>query len=239
MSGKALVIVPTYNEKENIEKLIGKVLEKDECLEMLIVDDNSPDGTGDLVDGIVAGNPRVHVMHRAGKLGLGSAYRAGFRWALERDYELVFEMDADFSHDPRYIPDFLVASQEADLVIGSRYVKGVNVVNWPMSRLLLSYGASIYTRVITGLPVKDPTGGFKCFHRRVLEALDLDNVQSEGYSFQIEVSFKVHRKGFKIVEIPIIFVDRHSGTSKMDKKIVREAVWMVWWLKLQALMGRI
>ncbi len=239
MSGKALVIVPTYNEKENIEKLIGKVLEKDECLEMLIVDDNSPDGTGELVDGIVAGNPRVHVMHRAGKLGLGSAYRAGFHWALERDYELVFEMDADFSHDPRYIPDFLVAAQEADLVIGSRYVKGINVVNWPMSRLLLSYGASIYTRVITGLPVKDPTGGFKCFHRRVLEALDLDNVQSEGYSFQIEVSFKVHRKGFKIIEIPIIFVDRHSGTSKMDKKIVREAVWMVWWLKLQALMGRI
>ncbi len=239
MSGKALVIVPTYNEKENIENLIGQVLEKDECLEMLIVDDNSPDGTGELVDGVRAQNPRVHVMHREGKMGLGSAYKAGFRWALERDYELVFEMDADFSHDPRYLPDFLAAAKEADLVIGSRYVQGVNVVNWPMSRLLLSYGASIYTRVITGLPVKDPTGGFKCFHRRVLEALDLDKVQSEGYSFQIEVSFKVYRKGFKIREIPIIFVDRHSGTSKMDKKIVKEAVWMVWWLKLQALMGRI
>ncbi len=239
MSDKALVIVPTYNEKENIENLISQVLEKDEQLEMLIVDDNSPDGTGKLVDGIREQNPRVHVMHREGKMGLGSAYRAGFRWALERDYELVFEMDADFSHDPRYIPDFLAAAPGADLVIGSRYVKGVNVVNWPMSRLLLSYGASIYTRVITGLPVKDPTGGFKCFHRRVLEALDLDKVQSEGYSFQIEVSFKVHRKGFKIQEIPIIFVDRHSGTSKMDKRIVREAIWMVWWLKLQALMGRI
>ncbi len=239
MSGKALVIVPTYNEKENIEKLIGQVLEKDECLEMLIVDDNSPDGTGELVDGVRAQNPRVHVMHREGKLGLGSAYKAGFRWALERDYELVFEMDADFSHDPRYLPDFLAAAREADLVIGSRYVQGVNVVNWPMSRLLLSYGASIYTRVITGLPVKDPTGGFKCFHRRVLEALELDKVRSEGYSFQIEVSFKVYRKGFRIKEIPIIFVDRHSGTSKMDKKIVKEAVWMVWWLKLQALMGRI
>jgi dolichol-phosphate mannosyltransferase len=239
MSYKALVIVPTYNEKENIEILISQVLEKDVGLEMLIVDDNSPDGTGELVDSMRERNPRVHVMHREGKMGLGSAYRAGFRWALERDYELVFEMDADFSHDPRYIPDFLAASKEADLVIGSRYVQGINVVNWPMSRLLLSYGASIYTRVITGLPVKDPTGGFKCFHRRVLEALDLDRVLSEGYSFQIEVSFKVHRKGFKIKEIPIIFVDRHSGTSKMDKKIVKEAVWMVWWLKLQALMGSI
>ncbi|MBW7998238.1 MAG: polyprenol monophosphomannose synthase [Candidatus Glassbacteria bacterium] len=239
MNDKALVIVPTYNEKENIVNLIAQVLEKDERLEMLIVDDNSPDGTGEVVDGISAENPRVHVMHREAKLGLGSAYRAGFRWALERDYELVFEMDADFSHDPRYLPDFFAAATEADLVIGSRYVKGINVVNWPMSRLLLSYGASIYTRVITGLPVKDPTGGFKCFHRRVLESLDLDKVQSEGYSFQIEVSFKVHRKGFKIKEIPIVFVDRHSGTSKMGKKIVIEAVWMVWWLKLQALMGLI
>jgi dolichol-phosphate mannosyltransferase len=239
MNGKALVIVPTYNEKENIEKLISQVLEQDERLEMLIVDDSSPDGTGELVDNLAAGNDRIHVMHREGKLGLGSAYRAGFSWALERDYELVFEMDADFSHDPSYLPDFLVASQEADLVIGSRYIKGINVVNWPMSRLLLSYGASFYTRFITGLPVKDPTGGFKCFHRRVLESLDLDKVQSEGYSFQIEVSFKIHRKGFKIKEIPIIFIDRHSGTSKMDRKIVLEAVWMVWWLKLQAVMGLI
>ena len=239
MSDRALVVVPTYNEKENILNLISLVLEKDECLEMLVVDDNSPDGTGALVDEISRVNPRVHAMHREGKQGLGSAYRAGFRWALERDYELVFEMDADFSHDPRYLPDFLSAAAEADLVIGSRYVKGINVVNWPMSRLLLSYGASIYTRIITGLPVKDPTGGFKCFHRRVLEALDLDKVQSEGYSFQIEVSFKVHRKGFKIKEIPIVFVDRHSGTSKMDGGIVIEAVWMVWWLKLQALLGLI
>jgi dolichol-phosphate mannosyltransferase len=239
MSDKALVVVPTYNEKENIQTLIDQVLEKDPRLEMLVVDDNSPDGTGQMVEEISASNPRVHVMHREGKLGLGSAYRAGFRWALERDYELVFEMDADFSHDPRYLPDFLAASGEADLVIGSRYVKGINVVNWPMSRLLLSYGASFYTRIITGLPVKDPTGGFKCFHRRVLESLDLEKVQSEGYSFQIEVSFKVHRKGFKIKEIPIIFVDRHSGTSKMDGGIVIEAVWMVWWLKLQALLGLI
>lgn len=234
-----LVVVPTYNEKENIERLTAQVLAVDPGLEILIVDDNSPDGTGDIADRMAAENPRVHVMHRPGKMGLGSAYREGFRYALERDYELVFEMDADFSHDPKYLPDFLAAADECDLVIGSRYVSGINVVNWPMSRLLLSYGASFYTRVITGLPVRDPTAGFKCFNRRVLESLDLDSIQSEGYSFQIEVHFKVWRKGFRIKEIPIIFIDRHSGTSKMSRKIVFEAVWMVWWLKLQALFGRI
>ncbi|MEA1997431.1 MAG: polyprenol monophosphomannose synthase [Gemmatimonadota bacterium] len=236
---KALVIVPTYNEKENIHSLVDKVLEVNSGLEVLVVDDNSPDGTGSMADSMAERDLRVHVMHRAGKLGLGSAYRDGFRYALERDYELVFEMDADFSHDPKYLEDFLDAALEADLVLGSRYVSGVNVVNWPITRLLLSYGASIYTRVITGMPVKDPTGGFKCFRREVLEALDLDRIQSDGYSFQIEVSFKVWRKGFRIKEIPIVFVDRHSGSSKMSKKIVREAVWMVWWLKIQALLGRI
>lgn len=236
---KALVIVPTYNERENIEKLAAGVLEKSGKLELLVVDDNSPDGTGELADSMARDDPRVHVLHRGGKLGLGSAYLEGFRWALARDYDCVFEMDADFSHDPRYLPDFLAAIEDADLVLGSRYVRGINVVNWPMSRLLLSYGASLYTRVITGLPVKDPTGGFKCFRREVLEALDLDSIQSDGYSFQIEVSFKVWRKGFRIREIPIIFVDRHSGTSKMDRGIVLEAIWMVWWLKLQALMGRL
>ncbi len=236
---KALIIVPTYNERENIRKLVGEVLEKDSRLEMLIVDDNSPDGTGELADQLAEQDSRVHAIHRQSKLGLGSAYREGFRWALERDYDLIFEMDADFSHDPCYLKDFLKAAGDADLVIGSRYVSGINVVNWPMSRLFLSYGASLYTRFITGMPVKDPTAGFKCFHREVLESLELGRIQSDGYSFQIEVNFKVWRKKFRIQEIPIVFVDRHSGTSKMNRRIVFEAVWMVWWLKLQALMDLI
>ena len=236
---KALVIIPTYNERNNVEQILEAVMGVDERIEVLIVDDNSPDGTGELADKIAASNPRVHVMHRKGKLGLGSAYRDGFRYALEYDYELIFEMDADFSHDPRYLPDFLEAIRDNDLVLGSRYVSGVNVVNWPMRRLMLSYGASYYTRAITGMPIKDPTGGFKCFRRRVLESLDLNRIQSDGYSFQIEVSFKVWRKKFRIKEIPIIFVDRHSGTSKMNRRIVFEAVWMVWWLKIQSILGRI
>ena len=236
---KSLVIIPTYNERNNVERLLEAVMGVDERIEVLIVDDNSPDGTGELADKIAASNPRVHVMHRKGKLGLGSAYRDGFRYALEYDYELIFEMDADFSHDPRYLPDFLEAIRDNDLVLGSRYVSGVNVVNWPMRRLMLSYGASYYTRAITGMPIKDPTGGFKCFRRRVLESLDLNRIQSDGYSFQIEVSFKVWRKKFRIKEIPIVFVDRHSGTSKMNRRIVFEAVWMVWWLKIQSILGRI
>jgi dolichol-phosphate mannosyltransferase len=236
---KALVIIPTYNERNNVERLLQAVMGVDERIEVLIVDDNSPDGTGELADKIAASNPRVHVMHRKGKLGLGSAYRDGFRYALECDYEIVFEMDADFSHDPRYLPDFLEAIKDNDLVLGSRYISGVNVVNWPMRRLMLSYGASYYTRAITGMPIKDPTGGFKCFRRRVLESLDLNRIQSDGYSFQIEVSFKVWRKKFRIKEIPIVFVDRHSGTSKMNRRIVFEAVWMVWWLKIQSILGRI
>ena len=236
---KALVIVPTYNERNNVEQLLEAVLGVNEGIEVLIVDDNSPDGTGELADEIAASNPRVHVMHRKGKLGLGSAYRDGFRYALEHDYELIFEMDADFSHDPRHLPGFLEAIKDNDLVLGSRYVSGVNVVNWPMRRLMLSYGASYYTRAITGMPIKDPTGGFKCFRRKVLESLDLSRIQSDGYSFQIEVNFKVWRKKFRIKEIPIVFVDRHSGTSKMNRRIVFEAVWMVWWLKIQSLLGRI
>jgi len=239
MARKTLVIVPTYDEKDNIQKLIPQVLECDPSIEMLVIDDGSPDGTGDVVEKIGRENKRVHLLRRKGKMGLGSAYRDGFRWALQHDYQLVFEMDADFSHDPKYLRDFLQAAEDADLVIGSRYVSGINVVNWPLRRLILSYGASWYTRFITGLPVKDPTGGYKCFRREVLEALDLERIQSDGYSFQIEVSFKVWRKKFRIREIPIVFVDRHSGTSKMNKKIVLEAIWMVWWLKLQALIGRI
>ncbi|MCA9782136.1 MAG: polyprenol monophosphomannose synthase [Candidatus Delongbacteria bacterium] len=236
---RMLVIVPTYNEAENIERLADEVLAQDACIELLVVDDNSPDGTGEIADRLAGDSGRVHVLHRAGKLGLGTAYVAGFRWAIERGYDYICEMDADFSHDPRVLPVFLKTIGEADLVIGSRYVTGVNVVNWPLSRLLLSYGASMYTRIITGMPVKDPTGGFKCFRRQTLEALDLDRIRSGGYSFQIEVNFKVWRKGLRIQEIPIIFVDRAVGRSKMSKAIVREAVWMVWRLKLRSLLGRL
>jgi len=234
-----LVIVPTYNESENLERLADEVLAQDPSIELLVVDDNSPDGTGDIADRLAASLGRVHVLHRAGKLGLGTAYVAGFRWAIERGYDFICEMDADFSHDPKVLPSFLKEIATADLVIGSRYITGVNVVNWPLSRLLLSYGASLYTRYITGMPVKDPTGGFKCFRRQTLEALDLDRIRSGGYSFQIEVNFKVWRKGLNIREIPIIFVDRAVGSSKMSKVIVREAVWMVWKLKLRSMLGRL
>jgi dolichol-phosphate mannosyltransferase len=237
---RALVIIPTYNEAANIVQIVPRVLEQDPRLEVLIVDDHSPDGTGAAADRLAAENPRVHVLHREGKQGLGKAYVAGFRWALERDYAYVFEMDADFSHDPKHLPAFLAAIQEADLVLGSRYLnRRATVVNWPMTRLLLSYGANIYARWVTGLKLYDATGGFKCFRRRVLEAVDLRAVHSNGYSFQIEMSFRAWRLGFKIKEIPIVFVDRADGTSKMSGAIVREAVWMVWRLRLQALLGRL
>ena len=240
MADRALVIVPTYNERDNIGRLIPAVLSQDPCLEVLVVDDGSPDGTGALVDDIVKTNSRVHVLHREGKLGLGTAYIAGFRWALERKYDLVFEMDADFSHNPERLPEFLAAIKEADLVLGSRYQNGhVNVVNWPMSRLFLSYCANIYARGITGLPVFDATGGFKCFRRNVLEAIDLNSVRSNGYAFQIEMSFRAWKRGFRLLEIPIIFVDRTEGVSKMSKRIVREAIWMVWRLRWYGLTGRI
>ena len=232
MPERSLVIVPTYNEKENIAKLISAVLAEDPSIDMLIVDDGSPDGTGALVDAIAESEPRVHAIHRASKLGLGTAYVAGFRWALERDYAFIFEMDADFSHAPTKLPHFLHAIRGADLVIGSRYQNGqVNVVNWPMSRLFLSYSANIYARKVTGVPIFDATGGFKCFRRKVLEAIDLSDVRSNGYAFQIEMTFRAWKKGFRIVEIPIVFVDRTEGSSKMSKRIVREAVWMVWRLR--------
>jgi dolichol-phosphate mannosyltransferase len=237
---RALVIVPTYNERFNIARLIPAILAQDPSLEILVVDDGSPDGTGAIVDGIAANNARVHVIHRAEKLGLGTAYIAGFRWALERKYDLVFEMDADFSHNPERLPEFLAAIKESDVVLGSRYQDGhVNVVNWPMSRLFLSYGANIYARAVTGLPIFDTTGGFKCFRRNVLESIDLNSVKSNGYAFQIEVSYRVWKRGFSLVEIPIIFVDRAEGVSKMSKKIVREAIWMVWRLRWWSLTGRI
>ena len=220
--------------------MINAILKQDASIDVLVVDDGSPDGTGVLVDRVAAANPRVFAIHRAGKLGLGTAYVAGFKWALQRDYQFVFEMDADFSHAPDRLPVFLQAIQTADLVIGSRYQNGqVNVVNWPMGRLFLSYSANIYARRVTGLPVFDATGGFKCFRRRVLEAIDLDDIKSNGYAFQIEMNMRVWKKGFRIVEIPIVFVDRSEGASKMSKKIVREAVWMVWRLRWWAVRGKI
>ena len=239
-SERALVIVPTYNERENIERLIAAVLAQDASLEILVVDDGSPDGTGEIVDRIATQNPRVHATHRPRKMGLGTAYLAGFRWALARDYAYIFEMDADFSHDPAHLPQFLDAIQTADLVLGSRYRNGrVTVVNWPMTRLLLSYCANIYARVATGLQLGDATGGFKCFRRTVLEAIPLDEVRSNGYAFQIEMSFRAIRKGFRISEIPIVFVDRTDGVSKMSKHIIREAIWMVWRLRWWALTGKV
>ncbi len=239
MPERALVIVPTYNESRNLPQVVPAILAQDLRLEVLVVDDSSPDGTGKLADDMAARNPRIHVLHRERKEGLGRAYLAGFRWALARPYEYVLEMDADFSHDPKFLPKFLAAVEHADLVIGSRYKTGVNVINWPMARLLLSYFANVYARVVTGLPLTDATGGFKCFRRRALEAVELDRVRSNGYAFQIEMSFRVWKKGLRIVEIPIVFVDRVEGQSKMNKRIVREAVWMVWWLRLRAMVGRL
>ena len=239
MADRALVCVPTYNESDNLPKIVPAILEQDPRLEVLVIDDGSPDGTGALADQMAAADPRVHVLHRTAKEGLGKAYLAGFQWALARDYALIFEMDADFSHDPKYLKHFLKSIQEADLVLGSRYKTGVNVVNWPMSRLLLSFFANKYVKWVTGMPLTDATGGFKCFRRGVLEAIDLDRVRSNGYAFQIEMSFRARRKGFRLLEIPIVFVDRVEGQSKMNKKIVREAIWMVPWLRLSALVGRI
>ena len=240
MSERALVIVPTYNERENIRAIIDAALSKDPRIDMLIVDDGSPDGTGAIVDEIAAANPRVHCLHRAGKMGLGTAYLEGFRWALQREYEYVFEMDADFSHNPDHLPEFLRRIEDADLVLGSRYRNGrVTVVNWPMTRLLLSYFANIYARGVTGLQLYDSTGGFKCFRRKVLETIDLNAVKSNGYAFKIEMSLRAWKKGFRIVEIPIVFVDRTEGESKMSKRIVREAVWMVWRLRWWSLTGKL
>ena len=240
MSDIALVIIPTYNEAENLPQIVPLILEQDPRLRVLVVDDDSPDGTGRLADELAGRDSRVHVIHREGKQGLGTAYLAGFRWALERDYACVFEMDADFSHDPKHLPQFLDAIQQADLVLGSRYLEGrVTVVNWPMPRLLLSYCANLYARVVTGHRLFDATGGFKCYRRAVIEAIDLDAVGSNGYAFQIEMSFRARSLGFKIVEIPIVFVDRTEGTSKMSGKIIREAVWVVWRLRFQHLLGRL
>ena len=237
MPGKTLIIIPTYNEMDNISRLIPDLLERYENLDILVVDDNSPDGTGDHVEALSKQNPRIKIIKRSRKQGLGTAYIAGFKYAIQHEYEYIFEMDADFSHDPKEIKNFLEAAEKYDLVLGSRYVKGVNVINWPMRRLLLSYFANKYTRFITGMPIQDATGGFKCFRRKVLEAINLDQIGSNGYAFQIEMTFKAWKKGFKVGEIPIVFVDRMKGTSKMSKKIVREAIFMVWKLRIRSVLG--
>jgi dolichol-phosphate mannosyltransferase len=236
---RALIIFPTYNEKDNIEKIVHAVLPLDARIHVLIVDDNSPAGTGQIADRLAANEPKGKVLHRIKKEGLGKAYIAGFRWAIENGFDYIFEMDADFSHGPEYLRDFLREIQQYDVVIGSRYISGVNVINWPMARLLLSYYANAYTRIVTGPPLRDATGGFKCFRREVLEAINLDEVHGTGYVFQIEMSMRAWKKGFKIKEIPIVFVDRVAGTSKMSKKIMREAIWLVWLLRVKSMFGKL
>lgn len=236
---KILVVIPTYNEAENIQRLIPAVLRQAPNIDILVVDDGSPDGTGKLVKEIMATSPRVGLIEREGKQGLGTAYVAGFKYAIQNGYDYVFEMDADFSHNPNDIPVFLSKIREYDLVIGSRYIHGVRVLNWPMNRLLLSYSANVYTKIITGLPVRDATGGFKCYRIEALKSIDLDKIRSNGYAFQIEMSFKVWKKGFRLVEIPIIFTDRRSGVSKMSRSIVYEAVFMLWKLRFGSLLNRL
>ena len=238
--GPFLVVVPTYNEADNIARLVPRILEQDARLHVLVVDDASPDGTADVAEELARErrDDRVHVLRRPGKLGLGSAYIDGFRWGLERGYALFFEMDADFSHNPEHLPTFLRAIASHDLVLGARYLEGrVTVVNWPMTRLLLSYFGSLYARIITGLPLHDLTTGFKCFRRRVLEELNLGAVESEGYAFQIEMTFRTWKAGFSVGQIPIVFVEREEGESKMSHRIVREAVWKVWKFRLLDVFG--
>ena len=230
---KSLVIVPTYNERENLPTLVKRVLELPATVDLLIVDDHSPDGTGQVADDLAVKHSRIQVLHRKGKNGLGRAYCAGFMWALARDYAFIFEMDGDLSHNPDDIVRFLEAIQDADLAIGSRYCNGIRVINWPLNRLMLSLAAAKYVRVITGMPFSDPTGGFKCFRRRALESIDLAAVDSNGYSFQIELTHKIWRQGMRVVEVPIIFTDRFHGTSKMSPKIVREALRVTWKLLFQ------
>lgn len=245
---RALIIIPTYNEADNAENIVRAVLAEepktpDVSLSILIVDDNSPDGTADIVRRLQAdpeiGPERLHLLPRPGKMGLGTAYVDGFKYGLKLGFDYIFEMDADFSHDPDEVPNFLREIKDYDLVLGSRYITGANVANWPLRRLLLSYYANKYARIVTGIRVYDTTGGFKCFRREVLEAIDLDGIHSNGYAFQIEMNFRAWRKKFRIKEIPIVFVDRRAGTSKMNKSIVREAMLLVWKLKLKAISGEL
>ncbi len=242
MQNQILVIVPTYNEAHNIPKIIESVLNLDEPTHLLVVDDGSPDGTGDIVEELISSyEGRLHLIRRSGKLGLGTAYVRGFKYALENGYTYVCEMDADFSHNPRDIPSLVeeVRSGNADVAIGSRYSNGISIINWPLSRLILSYGANLYARLITGLPVKDTTAGFKCIHRKVLDAISVEGIRSNGYAFQIELHFRAWKAGFRLKEVSIIFRERQEGISKMSKKIVWEAIWRVWFLKFQSLFGKL
>ncbi|MDG2282008.1 MAG: polyprenol monophosphomannose synthase [Longimicrobiales bacterium] len=237
---RILVIIPTYDEAENLPRIVPRVLEQDPRIEVLVVDDASPDGTGQVADELALREPRVQVLHRQGKEGLGRAYLAGFQYGMEQGFDILFEMDADFSHPPDALPGLIEKFSDADVVIGSRYVDGrVTVANWPMSRLLVSYFGSRYARIITGMPVRDGTGGFNGWTRDVLERVDLSRVQSNGYAFQIELKFRAYRAGFRLIESPILFTERDTGESKMSKKIVREAVWRVWWLRIQDILGRL
>ncbi|MGA2787089.1 MAG: polyprenol monophosphomannose synthase [Verrucomicrobiota bacterium] len=231
-----LIIVPTYNERENLARMAERLLKLPVPVDLLVVDGNSSDGTGKIADELAAKHPQIHVLHEQQKSGLGRAYISGFKWALEKKYEFIFEMDCDFSHDPGEIPNFLDAMSRdggTDLVLGSRYTGGVRVLNWPLKRLLLSRCAGIYVWLITGMPITDPTGGYKCFRRRALQAIALDAIRSDGYSFQIEVTHRLWRDGFKVAEVPITFTERVEGHSKLTRDIVVEAFWMVWWLWLQ------
>lgn len=237
---RALIIIPTYNEADNIEKLINEIFKQDYksvLVDILVIDDNSSDGSANLVKAIQ--NERVKIIERPSKMGLGTAYITGFKYAIQNNYDYVFEMDADFSHDPEALPLFLEKIGEYDLVIGSRYIEGIAVVNWPLSRLIISIGASYYTRMITFLPVKDVTAGFMCYKVSALKSIDLDSVHSNGYSFQIEMKFRLWKKGFKLIEIPIVFIDRRAGVSKMSRKIVYEAAYMVWKLKFMSVLRKL
>lgn len=242
MSRDTLVIIPTYNEAHNIGRLIGELMDLGESINVLVVDDASPDGTAEVVQGIQSKyDDRINLIKRSGKLGLGTAYVEGFRFALQHDYEYVCEMDADFSHNPQDIPQLVkvVKSGEADLAVGSRYSNGISIVNWPLGRLILSYTANLYARVITGLPIFDTTAGFKCIRRKVLEEISVEHIRSNGYAFQIEIHFRAWQAGFKLKEVSIIFREREEGVSKMSKGIVWEAIWRVWALKIQSLFGRL
>jgi dolichol-phosphate mannosyltransferase len=232
-----LVLIPTYNERENVERMIRKVLSLKTPFEVLIIDDNSPDGTAAIVDDLIPDyQGKLHILKRAGKQGLGKAYLAGFHWALERSYDYIFEMDCDFSHNPKDLERLYqtCVEEKADLAIGSRYISGINVVNWPLGRVLMSYMASVYVRTITRMKIMDSTAGFKCYHRKVLETIDFDNIRLKGYGFQIEMKFKTWKHGFKIVEVPIIFTDRKLGTSKMSGGIFNEALWGVLKMKIRS-----
>ncbi len=233
---KSLIIIPTYNEAENISKLIPDIIKyAKNGIDILVVDDNSPDGTADVIRNFQKENQNIFILHRLKKAGLGTAYVAGFEFALKNGYDYIFEMDADYSHDPREIKNFLKRIEKCDLVIGSRYYQGVRVLNWPLRRLILSVFANLYTKIITGMPIYDATGGYKCFKRKVLESIDLSKIKSNGYAFQIEMNFKAYKKNFEMCEMPITFIDRVKGHSKMNRKIVWEAVWMVWKLRFKSI----